>query len=429
MTEAPQGDRIFYGRWITVLMLYYLIFAGGFGLYGFPVYVPRFMEEFGWSLTQVTSAASAWAIVYGFSGPLIGVLIQRLGARKWLTAATVACAGSFLLISMIGELWQLYACVGLLGITIGGTTLVPAQTVVTTWFNQKRGRAMGIVMMGIGIGGLCIPPLITVFIKGVGWRGSWRLSALIYLVLLVPPLLLFLRNRPSDVGQLPDGADPGGSAEGVSQAAAGVSVKRVVRSPAFWLLFAIYVLHLYVMSAVAIHAQAFAEQDAGYTMTTAALFMSFAVGCSIPARFLFGRLADRFSPQYVMAAAGLFLVTGPLALNLFVINLGWPGLPPILIFALFQGMGIAGSATVLPLLTGRCFGPRNFAKIIGLVMAGFALGALFGAPITALIRESTGSYETAWAVCTAVAAVSVVLALLIRPTALHGEFEEEPTAA
>jgi MFS family permease len=423
MTEGNKSDGVFYGWWITVLMLYFLVFSGGFGLYGFPVYIPRFMEEFGWSLTQVTSAAAAWAIVYGLSGPLIGVMIQRFGARKWLTTATIACAGSYVLISMIGELWQLYACVGVLGITIGGTTLVPAQTVVTTWFNEKRGRAMGIVMMGVGIGGLCIPPLITVFIKWVGWRGSWRLSALIYLLLLVPPLLAFLKNRPTDVGQLPDGAEP--NADSGVQTAVGVTAKRALRSQAFWLLFAIYVLHLYVMSAISIHTQAFAEKDAHYEMTVAALFMSFAVGCSIPGRILFGRLADRFSPQYLMAVAGLFLVAGPLALNTFVISLGWRGLPPILIFAVFQGMGIAGSATVLPLLTGRCFGPLNFAKIIGLVMAGFAVGALLGAPITALIREGTGSYQTAWVVCMALAVISVVLALLIRPDALHGEFEEE----
>jgi len=400
MTEDTRGDKVFYGWWISVLMLYFLIFSGGFGLYGFPVYIPRFEAAFGWTRTQAVGAA----------------------AGKVLSIGTVACAGSYLLMSMINELWHLYACVGLLGITIGSTTLVPAQTVVTTWFSEKRGRAMGIVMMGIGVGGLCIPPLITVFIQTVGWRNSWRLSALIYMVLLLPPLLFFLKNRPSDVGQLPDGAVPDEAAG--AQTAVGVTVKRAVRSPAFWLLFAIYVFQLYVMSAVAINTQAFAE-DVGYTMTTAALFMSLAVGCSIPGRFLFGWLADRFRPQYVLAITGVFQVAGSFALWLFVITLGWRDLRPILIFALFQGMGIAGNATVLPILAGRCFGLRNFAKIIGLVMAGFALGALFGAPISAAIYDSTGSYAMAWVLCMAVAAVAAVLALLIRPDALHGEFEAE----
>jgi MFS family permease len=181
------------------------------------------------------------------------------------------------------------------------------------------------------------------------------------------------------------------------------------------------------MSAVAINTQAFAE-DVGYTMTAAALFMSIAVGCSIPGRFLFGWLADRYSPQYVLAVTGLFQVAGSFVLWFFVITLGWRDLRPILIFAVFQGMGIAGNATVLPILTGRCFGLRNFAKIIGLVMAGFALGALLGAPISAAIYDSTGSYALAWALCMGVAAVAAVLALFIRPTALHGEFEEEAAA-
>jgi MFS family permease len=425
MTAQAQEGRIFYGWWISVLMLYFLIFSGGFGLYGYPVYIPRFEAAFGWTRTQVVGSAAAWAIVYGFSGPLIGALIQRLGARRWLAIATAACAGSYLLISMIDELWQLYACVGLLGITIGGTTLVPAQTVVTTWFDSKRGRAMGIVMMGIGIGGLAVPPLITVFITEVGWRNSWRLSGLIYLVLLLPPLLLYLRDRPGDVGQLPDGAQRDQTTDSAPKAATGVSVRRAVRSPAFWLLFAVYVLQLYVLSAVSINAQAFAE-DVGYSMTTAALFMAFAVGLSIPCRFLFGWLTDRFSPQYVLAVTGLFQVAGSCALWLFVITLGWRDLRPILVFALFQGFGIAGNATVLPILTGRCFGPRNFARIMGLVMAGFALGALFGAPISAMIRDSTGSYAGAWVLCMAMAGMAAALALLIQPDALHREFEQEP---
>ena len=425
MTADEERGRIFYGWWITVVMLYALILSGGFGLYGFPVYIPRFEAAFGWTRTQVVMAAAFWAIVFGFSSPVIGAMIQRFGARKVLSIGCVSCAASFFLISMINQLWQLYACVALLGITIGATTLVPAQTVVTTWFNEKRGRAMGIVMMGIGIGGLCIPPLITVFIKGLGWRGSWRVSALVYIVLVLPALLLFLKDRPSDVGQLPDGADPNEMADRAQQGEKGVTTQRAVRSPAFWLLFGIYVLHMYVLSAVSVNTQAFAE-DVGYGITTAALFMSLAVGVSVPSRFLYGWLADRFSTQFVLATVGVFLAAGSLALNLFVITLGWRDLRPIVLFALVQGMGIAGFATVLPVLVAKCFGPRNFGKIIGLVMFGFAIGTLLGAPIAAMISDKTGSYSAAWLVCAGIAALSVVLALFIRPAALHDEFEEEP---
>jgi MFS family permease len=164
----------------------------------------------------------------------------------------------------------------------------------------------------------------------------------------------------------------------------------------------------------------------GYGITTAALFISLAVGISVPGRFLYGWLADRFSTQFVMATVGIFLAAGSLALKLFVITLGWRDLRPIVLFALVQGLGIAGFATVLPVLVAKCFGPRNFGKIIGLVMFGFAIGTLLGAPISAMISDKTGSYAAAWLVCSAVAALSVVLALFVRPTALHDEFEEEP---
>ena len=84
----------------------------------------------------------------------------------------------------------------------------------------------------------------------------------------------------------------------------------------------------------------------------------------------------------------------------------------------------------LPILVGRCFGELEYGKIQGLVMAGFAVGVIFGGPSAAAIFDATGSYELAWIICSAVGLLSVVLAMMVCPSALHGEFEtQEGTSA
>jgi MFS family permease len=307
---------------------------------------------------------------------------------------------------MITDYRQLYVLNLAAGVVAAATILLPAQTVVTLWFDKYRGRAMALVMMGVGIGGAFVPWLITKFLvfftdwtgsvgsfaeaplalrllTGMGgqlapWRGAVRVGFVLNYLIVVPPLALWLRNRPSDVGQFVDGVEPIDKAGTAARLLAGVSAQRAVRTPAFWLVTAVYLLQLVAMSGIQQNTQLFAEQQGGYTMETAPNFFIYAIHVTIPMRFIFGWLSDRFDPKYLMASAGAFLVGGTLVLWLLVLRLGMRGAPPTLIFAFFQGFGIAANAVTLPILVGRCFGARDFGKIIGYVMMGFAVGVIFG---------------------------------------------------
>jgi MFS family permease len=96
---------------------------------------------------------------------------------------------------------------------------------------------------------------------------------------------------------------------------------------------------------------------------------------------------------------------------------------PIWTFGFLQGLGIAAATVVLPILVGRCFGDLEFGKIQGLVMAGFAVGVIFGGPSAAKIFDTTGSYAWAFVLCAVCGAISMVLVLLVRPRGLQAEFQ------
>jgi len=417
-----RGPKIFYGNWITVLMMYVLFFTAGMGLYTYQVFVPRFVEAFGWTMFQTVAPAALWAVVFGLSGFFVGGWIQRFGARRVIVAGALGGAVLFFLTSLITQLWQLYVLLMLSGITVAATTLVPAQTVITLWFDKKRGRNMGLAMMGVGLGGLGLSPLVAWLIQEVGWRTTYRLQALATAVLVIPPVLLFMKNRPSDIGEVPDGRAAAASRHESSHVLRGVRASRAVRSLTLWLLFSAYLAQLYVTSAINVNTTAFAE-NIGYTALVAPLFMAVAVGISVPGRFVYGWLTDRISPHLLMASAGMLLSLSMIPLVVFAIRLGWIGAVPIWSFGIAQGLGIAGSTVALPILVGRCFGELEFGKIQGLAMAGFSVGVILGGPSAARIFDTTGSYELAWVVCAGMGLLSVLLALLVRPSALHAEFE------
>jgi MFS family permease len=459
MENPGQRARVFYGWPTVILMMYTLVHTAGNGFYGFMVYVPRLLEDLKCSVAQLHSAGVVGAIVFGLSSPLIGAWIQKYGARRVLITGTL-CGGPIMLaLSMVTDYRQLYVLNLAGGVGAAATILIPAQTVVTLWFDKYRGKAMALVMTGIGIGGFFVPWLITKFLilftNWIGsagsfadaplalklltsmggelsaWRGAVRVGALLGCFIVVPPLALWLRNRPADVGQYVDGIEPSGESAGAGQPLLGVSVKRVLRTPAFWFIFGVYLLQLVAMSGIQNNTQLFAERQGGYPMETAFRFYPLAMLVTIPMRFVFGWLSDRFDPKNLMASAGIFLIGGTLTLWVLVLRLGMRGTIPVVVFGLFQGLGVAANALTLPLLVGRCFGARDFGKIIGYVMMGFAVGAIFGPVVMGAIFDKTGSFELAFVYSTVVLAISVVLALFIRTTALHCEFNsgEEPATA
>jgi MFS family permease len=416
----------FYGWWIVALLFYTLIHTAGNGFFAASVYVPRFIEELHCTTSQIMLAAAVWAVVFGFANPVIGALMHRHGVKK-IFVLGLACAGVLMLMmSFITKLWHLYALNLLSGFVGAATILVPCQTLVTTWFDKRRGLAMALTTMGIGVGGFIIPQFAAWLILEFGWRNSLRIGALLTYLIVLPPVLVFLKDRPSDLGQHVDGIVPEGGNSSGPQRALGISARRALRTPDFWLITGVYVLQLFVMSGLQMNVQNFAEAEMGYALLMATRFMAFALIITLPGRFIYGWLCDHLNPKYLMASAGLFLAGGAFVLWYFVIRLGWMNdYRAIGIFSLFQGTGIAGSAIVLPILVGRCFGEREFPKIMGLVMAGFALGVIFGPFSMGKIFDLTGSYAGAFFLATGVAGLAGILALFIRPHALKDEFKAD----
>jgi MFS family permease len=412
--SGPRVTPLFYGWKLVAALSVILFFTAGGGLYVFPVFIASMQEEFGWSMTQISISAALFAITMGLSNPLVGSLFARFGARGTMLGAAAVSVLTLVAYASLQKLWMLYLIALFSGFAVAGTTILPAQTLVINWFDRFRGRAMGLTMLGIGVGGFLLPPFNELMIRLVGWRMAWVVAAMFFVVVVVPLIAIFVRTGPSELGLLVDGAEPDDLSD-TATPITGLSVKSAVATSAFWLLVAIFVLQLIGVSAMNFHFVPFATQQMRFDPQDAAFYYGLTVGFSIAGRLLFGWLADRWPPAQLLALTFVLLALGPMLIELLLLRLQLGDVRFLLLYAASFGIGIGANAVTMPVLVGRCFGELHFSRIMGLLMSGFAVGIIVGIPGAGFIFDRTGSYEWVFIVCSAGLLVAAALCLLIRP--------------
>jgi MFS family permease len=423
MGEWRSKTRIYYGWWIVGVLFILLFNTGGMGFYVFPVFIEPFQQEFGWTLTQISVSAGIWAVVFGFSGPVIGFMIARFGVRRIILSAAVVAGLSNLLFASMTKLWMLYVATLISGFVVAGTTLIPAQTLITNWFNKYRGRAMALAMTGIGFGGFCLPSFNEYLIRTFGWRETWLFASMVLFVLLVPLIFFFIRSSPEKFGLLPDGAAAEEAADGgKSHEKTGLPPKRVLRTIDFWLLACVFLLILTASSALSFHFVPFVTLEMGFTNQQGSFFLGLTVGFSIVGRLIYGWLADRYNLVLLMVTILLFMACGPAVLWIVFIHGGFAEVNLLWLFAVPYGISIGSNAILFPVLISRCFGELHFSKILGLLMSGFALGIIVGIPISGKIFDATGSYGAVLKMSFFFLLLAIILILFVRPSRYRNEF-------
>src|SRR5579875_1641715 len=157
--------------WIIIASLFvieFFIAAPCISLFG--VFFGPFMREFHWSHAQVSRTATSYSLVMGLSAPLLGWLIERIRVQ-WVMAwgALIAGAG-YLVASQAHALWPMVLIFAAIGLGNQASTTLPGIYVAATWFENRRGLAIGVMLAGMSAGMVVAPPAITHIILGYGWR-------------------------------------------------------------------------------------------------------------------------------------------------------------------------------------------------------------------------------------------------------------------
>lgn len=381
--------RVYFGWWLLAASVCAMALGSGTSFWAYGFYVQPLEREFGWTRAEVSLGFSAALLTSGLSGPLIGRFIDTRGPRTAIIVGAVLTAISFLLLATTAAQWQWYLYSSVNAVARQLMFFIPFMSLISRWFDRRRGIAVSILGTGFSLGGFAVVPFVQLAIEALGWRGSFIASGIAVAVVFLPIGLFIVRNHPSELGLAPDGAREADGSASTPREVDGVTLGEAVRSPLFWALSLGFMMFFYGMFGWMVHQVPFYE-SVGLSRGTAATIVSATAALSIGTRLLVGMVADRITRfEVVVVCLASTLLIGMVTLSISTSP------PAIALFLLLWVIGTAGGPMIESLLLTRAFGLKHFGTILGTVVVVETVGQILSPTIAGAIFDATGAYDYA----------------------------------
>lgn len=353
-----------------------------------------FEKEFGWSRASISGAFAICITLVGFSGPFIAGLYQKFSVRKVLLVGMGTLLTAILLTTIMSQIWHLFIIWGIIiGFSAGAFLTVLNAYVATTWFEKKRGLALGLLTSSSAAGQLVFLPLMAYIVDHYSWRNA-VLTIFSFGVFIYVLLWIFMKNDPADVGVLPLGAEKSNKkhANNVNPVKAAFDgLKLGAKSKVFWLLAgSFFVCGFSTSGLIGTHFISLCI-DYGYKEVTAASILAFMGIFNMIGTTLSGYISDRFDNRWLLfwyyGLRGLSLLILPFALST-------NSLIYLSAFAIFYGMDwIATVPPTIKLATDH-FGKEKVGVIYGWIYTAHQLGAGAAAYGGGLVYSWLNAYQS-----------------------------------
>lgn len=362
-------------------------------------------EEFGWGRGEFQLGIFWYALAVICIVPVVGALADRYGARR-LALPTLALFGiCFAALSLtpasIGLFYALWILVGFAG---GGSTPVTWTRAINGWFDENRGLALAITLLGTGLTAAFLPAFTIWLIGQFGWRWAYVGISLLPLAIALPIALAWFRDPPAGVAHASAGATSGSRAA-QHRSEAGITLRDAVCNYRFWVLI---VSILLVATGIAGTIANFVPllEDRGFEPLEAGQIAG-ATGISIIiGRLVAGFMMDRF---WAPAVAFPMLVLPALA-SLLLLNHGI-GAGTAILAAALVGFASGAETDLVAYLSARYFGLRHYGRIYGAQYAVFGLASGIAPPLFGFVHDRTGSYDAILLIAAVAFGIGAVLLL------------------
>jgi MFS family permease len=408
LPAEQSSTAIFYG-WRVVLVSALGLFWGiPIAVYSFSVFFKPLMQEFHAGRAAVSLGFTVQLFVGALSAAPAGWLIDRFGPRRVILAGT-AVFGLILVANRLftGSLTQIYVFYVLLGLSIHGVGPIPYGTIVSHWFDQIRGLALGLTMLGIGLGAVAMPTLAQALIARFGWNTAYSILGASVLLMCWPTVACFLKEKSEDLGLVCDGATAATSLPHNRSARHGFTAREAWRSRDFWTMVCAFILGSASVQGCVVHMAAMLS-DKGLSPHSAALGSSL-----IGAAVLIGRAGTGYLLDRIVASRLAAIFFAGSSLGVAVLWLANSQL--MLAGAFLVGLGLGAEIDIIAYMTSRYFGLLDFAKVYSSALAAFALAGALGPLIMGAGFDRTGSYRDPLILFFVAAAIAAVLMTRLGP--------------
>ena len=416
-------SRLHYGWVVFVLSLGNLTVEGG-TKNSEAVFFNALRQSFHGSATYTASIFSLAGLVGALSAPLLGILLDRWGARILFPLAGLCILLGWMASSFVSDLWQMFIFYGIFA-GIGHTAISSFSMTATLapWFPQARGRMLGLADSGNPIGQAIFAPLAAALTAALGWRGAFRIFGVIFAVLIaLPNGLLQRRAPPAAAAAVPvaaptampattESAHPAGSTDAAptepqrptptatSTPAARPATRRrpprlgrVVGDPTMWLLVLTRITGSTGTQMIRVHLVTFFVL-AGYGEQTAANTLGAVGVVSLFARPMVGLSTDRWGRESVYTV-GMSIAAGAVLLVLWLGDGAsyWP----LFLYAALAGTTDGISGLIVGAKAADLFPQESLGAVMGFVEMGRGAAIFLGPILAGLLFDLQGDYVQAF---------------------------------
>ncbi|TDY86548.1 UNVERIFIED_ORG: putative MFS family arabinose efflux permease [Herbaspirillum seropedicae] len=416
----------FHYAWVVVGVIFLVLLCSA-GIRATPsVMILPLEQEFGWNRSTISVVISVNIALYGLIGPFSAAAMQRFGIRRVVLGALVLLASGTALSTLMHMPWHMLLSWGLL---VGAGTGVAANTlgatIVSRWFETRRGLAMGLLTASAATGQMVFLPLMASMVGSYGWRSVAFLVSAVAL-LAIPLVWLLLPEGPAAIGQKMLGQTSETADDGRSRrnplAIALDALRTSVRMPDFWLLFmSFFVCGLSTNGYIGTQFIAMCN-DYGINEVKGASILAAMGMLDLVGTTLSGWLSDRYNPRVLLfwyyGLRGLALIFLPYAFGLQYYGLA--------IFAIFYGLDWIATVPPTVRLANDVFGRLAAPIVFGWIVAGHQLGAATATTVAGYMRATLGNYTLSSIMMGVACLIGAVLVLRIKG---HQGAQPQPASA
>ena len=374
---APDNRRI--GGWSEFARGWRVLFGATLGVglgisglltYNIGLFTVELTRDVGLSPATYGAALLGFNVALAVAMPVAARMVDRFGPRITAAIGATVLAVGFLALSRIGSVAAYAGVLLLIGFCASLSSPVAHTRAVAAAFDRRRGLALGITQVGIGLAAALVPPVVASQIAEDGWRSGFVLLATLAAAGILPILIgLPGKSKTQVEGRAAQAEDP----------------DTLVRSHTFWLQLAAFTAMALAFIGIIAHFVPMLRAS-GMSLPRAGALAG-AIGMSvIVTRIVVGWLADRFEPAWLGAASCLVCASGALAMAL-----GGPELA--LVAAVALGCAIGAEADLIGILTARNFPLTGYSRAYSTQYAAFTLAGGVSPLVVGLLVESTGGYR------------------------------------
>lgn len=386
----------------------FLIMAAGWGiLYNCSsLFIEPISSDLGFSRSQINATMTIRAASQMVISLLAGKIFRRFDLIRLMKTASLVLVLSFFMYSLATPLWIFYLIALVSSVALTLISILPLSIILSNWFDQGRGTALGIAFMGSGVGGMIFSALTGIWIEGYGWRVAYQILALLMALLVIPCVFFVLKVHPKDKGLTPYGMTAASEAGRLQGDHDGITLHEAMRSPRFWILNLCGILLLIVINALMMNVAPHLTQI-GYSITFSANVVALIMGSLAVGKVILGKLFDRIGIRGTTLIACLSCLFSLIGLVYAQYT------PALVIVVLFVGVGSAHATLANSVLTLELFGRKDYNAILGFLTAIAAIGSMISPMITGLLYDMSGDYYSSFQFAIVCAFLATVLYWLI----------------